>query len=204
MKELNIDELDFDKVKGLIPAIIQDAETKKVLMLGYMNRAALEKTLEINKVTFFSRTKERLWTKGETSKNYLIPKEIFQDCDDDTLLIKAKPKGPVCHTGADTCFFEENKKEPFLYQLEEVILDRKKNPREESYTCKLFNEGINKIAQKVGEEATELIIEAVDNNTKRLKEETADFIYHLLVLLREKDIELDELLQVLEARHSQT
>ena len=202
MKKLNIDKLDFDKVKELMPAIIQDVNTKKVLMLGYMNREALEKTLEINKVTFFSRTKQRLWTKGETSENYLIPKEISQDCDNDTLLIKAKPRGPVCHTGADTCFFEDNKKEPFMYELENVILDRKENPQQDSYTCQLLKEGTNKIAQKVGEEATELIIEAVDNNLDRLKEETADFLYHLLVLLRDKDIDLDDLMQVLEERHS--
>ncbi|HMA62486.1 MAG TPA: bifunctional phosphoribosyl-AMP cyclohydrolase/phosphoribosyl-ATP diphosphatase HisIE [bacterium] len=202
MKKLNIDKLDFEKVKGLIPAIIQDASTSKVLMLGYMNREALEKTLEINKVTFFSRTKQRLWTKGETSQNYLIPREISQDCDNDTLLIKAEPKGPVCHTGADTCFFEENKNEPFLYQLENVILDRKENPQQDSYTCQLLEQGTNKIAQKVGEEATELIIEAIDNNIERLKEETADFLYHLLVLLRDKNIDLDELMQVLEERHS--
>ena len=202
MKKLNIDKLDFDKVKGLMPAIIQDVNTKKVLMLGYMNREALEKTLEINKVTFFSRTKQRLWTKGETSENYLIPEEISQDCDNDTLLIKAEPRGPVCHTGADTCFFEDNKKEPFMYELENVILDRKENPQQDSYTCQLLKEGTNKIAQKVGEEATELIIEAVDNNLDRLKEETADFLYHLLVLLRDKDIDLDDLMQVLEERHS--
>ena len=167
-----------------------------------MNREALEKTLEINKVTFFSRTKQRLWTKGETSENYLIPEEISQDCDNDTLLIKAEPRGPVCHTGADTCFFEDNKKEPFMYELENVILDRKENPQQDSYTCQLLKEGTNKIAQKVGEEATELIIEAVDNNLDRLKEETADFLYHLLVLLRDKDIDLDDLMQVLEERHS--
>lgn len=202
MKKLNIDKLDFDKVKGLMPAIIQDVNTKKVLMLGYMNREAMEKTLDINKVTFFSRTKQRLWTKGETSENYLIPKEISQDCDNDTLLIKAEPRGPVCHTGADTCFFEDNKKEPFLYELENVILDRKENPQQDSYTCQLLEEGTNKIAQKVGEEATELIIEAVDNNINRLKEETADFLYHLLVLLRDKDIDLDDLMKVLEERHS--
>lgn len=202
MKKLNIDNLDFDKVKGLMPAIIQDVNTKKVLMLGYMNREALGKTLEINKVTFFSRTKQRLWTKGETSENYLIPEEISQDCDNDTLLIKAEPRGPVCHTGADTCFFEDNKEEPFLYELENVILDRKENPQQDSYTCQLLKEGTNKIAQKVGEEATELIIEAVDNNIDRLKEETADFLYHLLVLLRDKDIDLDDLMQVLEERHS--
>ncbi|MCF7741013.1 MAG: bifunctional phosphoribosyl-AMP cyclohydrolase/phosphoribosyl-ATP diphosphatase HisIE [Candidatus Marinimicrobia bacterium] len=202
MIKLNIDKLDFDKVKGLMPAIIQDVNTKKVLMLGYMNREAMEKTLDINKVTFFSRTKQRLWTKGETSENYLIPKEISQDCDNDTLLIKAEPRGPVCHTGADTCFFEDNKKEPFLYELENVILDRKENPQQDSYTCQLLEEGTNKIAQKVGEEATELIIEAVDNNINRLKEETADFLYHLLVLLRDKDIDLDDLMKVLEERHS--
>src|SRR6056297_1158969 len=202
MKELNIEKLDFAKVEDLLPAIIQDVNTNKVLMLGYMNREALEKTLEINKVTFFSRTKQRLWTKGETSQNYLIPREISQDCDNDTLLIKAEPKGPVCHTGADTCFFEENKNEPFLYQLENVILDRKENPQQDSYTCQLLEQGTNKIAQKVGEEATELIIEAIDNNIERLKEETADFLYHLLVLLREKDIDFDELMKVLEERHS--
>jgi phosphoribosyl-ATP pyrophosphohydrolase/phosphoribosyl-AMP cyclohydrolase len=202
MKELNIDQLDFAKVNGLIPAIIQDNETNKVLMLGYMNRQALEKTLDINKVTFYSRSKQRLWTKGETSENYLIPKKILQDCDNDTLLIKVEPKGPVCHTGADTCFFEENKFNSFLYQLEKVILERKEKPRKDSYTCKLFKEGTNKIAQKVGEETTELIIEAVAHNLPRFKEETADMLYHLLVLMRHKDIDLDELMEVLTARHS--
>jgi len=202
MKKLEIDNLDFEKGDGLIPAIIQDANTNKVLMLGYMNKEALEQTLELNKVTFYSRSKERLWTKGETSENYLIPVNISQDCDNDTLLIKAEPKGPVCHTDADTCFFEDNVHDDFLLELEQVILDRKENPRENSYTCELFKEGLNRIAQNVGEESTELVIEAIDKDNDRLKEETADMFYHLLVLLREQDIDLKDLMDVLRARHN--
>ena len=159
-----IEQIDFQKVDGLVPAIIQDASTSTVLMLGYMDKAALEKTLEEKKVTFFSRTKNRLWTKGETSGNFLELVDIKLDCDQDTLLVKVNPIGPTCHTGADTCFDEDNQKDSFLHHLENVIQKRKNNPSEKSYTSQLFTRGINKVAQKVGEEAVELVIEAKDDN----------------------------------------
>jgi len=195
--------IDFNKSDGLVPVIVQHYKTNTLLMLGYMNEKALEKTKELGKATFFSRSKNRLWTKGETSENYLIVKDILIDCDQDTILIKADPQGPTCHTGSDTCFNEVVKSnDDFLYQLEEIISDRKNNPTEKSYTASLFQKGINKIAQKVGEEATEVVIDAIDNNRERLKEETADLLYHLLVLLSEKDISLDEISEVLQNRHS--
>lgn len=194
--------VDFTKGNGLVPAIVQDQKSNKVLMLGYMNEEALEETKKLGKATFFSRSKNRLWTKGETSGNYLIVKDILIDCDQDTILIKADPQGPTCHTGNDTCFNEEVKSNnDFLYQLEEIISDRKNNPTDESYTASLFKKGINKIAQKVGEEATEVVIDAMDNNRERLKEETSDLLYHLLVLLAEKEISLDEISEVLKLRH---
>jgi len=193
---------DFSKDNGLIPAIIQDYSTNKVLMLGFMDEEAFEKTRKEKKVTFYSRSKKRLWTKGETSGNFLQVKEILLDCDNDTLLIKAKPDGPTCHTGADTCWKEENSgKAAFLEHLKKVIKDRKQNPSEKSYTTSLFKLGINKIAQKVGEEAVELVIEAKDNNKELFKGEAADLIFHLLVLLEEKQIDLDEIIGVLEERH---
>ena len=195
-------KIDFKKSNGLVPVIVQHYKTNTVLMLGYMNEEALEKTKELGKATFFSRSKSRLWTKGETSGNFLIVKDILIDCDQDTILIKADPQGPTCHTGSDTCFDEEIKpNNDFLYQLEGIIADRKNNPTEESYTVSLFRKGVNKIAQKVGEEATEVVIEAIDNNRERLKEETADLLYHLLVLLAEKDISLSEISEVLRNRH---
>lgn len=195
--------IDFNKGNGLVPVIVQHYETNTVLMLGYMNKEALKKTKELGKVTFFSRTKKRLWTKGETSGNHLIVKNILIDCDQDTILIKANPIGPTCHTGADTCFNEViEPSNDFLYKLEKIIADRKNNPTESSYTNSLFKKGINKIAQKVGEEATEVIIEAMDNNTELLKEETSDLIYHLLVLLAEKNVSLSEISDVLRKRHS--
>ena len=194
--------IDFDKSNGLVPAIVQDARTGKVLMLGYMNKEAHEKTRKTRKVTFFSRSRQELWTKGETSGNYLLVKEIRVDCDGDTLLIKAEPTGPTCHTGSDTCFEEINTlPKPFLWELESVIADRRTNPTPESYTCKLFAKGTKKIAQKVGEEATEVVIDAVANDIPRLQEEVADLLYHLLVLLAEKNISLDEIMGVLEKRH---
>ncbi|MBU0475499.1 MAG: bifunctional phosphoribosyl-AMP cyclohydrolase/phosphoribosyl-ATP diphosphatase HisIE [Bacteroidetes bacterium] len=194
--------IDFDKSNGLVPAIIQHYKTNTVLMLGYMNEEAYLKTKELGKATFYSRSKERLWTKGETSGNYLIVKDILIDCDQDTILIKAEPIGPTCHTGNDTCFNEVvEEKNDFLYELEKIISDRKNNPTDESYTASLFKKGINKIAQKVGEEATEVIIEAMDNNLDLLKEETSDLIYHLLVLLAEKNISLNEISEVLRKRH---
>ena len=190
---------DFSK-QNLIPAIVQDASTNIVLMLGYMNEEAFEKTKKENKVTFFSRSKNRLWTKGETSGNFLNVKSILLDCDNDTILIKAIPFGPACHTGSDTCFNEKNT-ESFLSKLQGIIKDRKNNPSEKSYTASLFKEGINKIAQKVGEEATELIIEAKDSNAELFKNESADLLFHYLILLEAKGVSLDEVIEVLEKRH---
>ncbi len=195
--------INFDKSPdGLIPAVIQDAETGKVLMLGYMNREAYDKTIAENIVTFFSRSKQRLWTKGETSNNFLHVREIMVDCDGDTLLIKATPAGPVCHTGADTCFNEINSGQAqFLNYLQSIIHDRKVNPSESSYTTTLFDRGVNKIAQKVGEEAVELVIEAKDNNDDLFKGEAADLLFHFLVLLEYKNIDLDDIVAVLQTRH---
>ncbi len=193
--------LDFDKSNGLIPAVIQDADTLKVLMLGYMDQAALDKTRETGLVTFFSRSKNRLWTKGESSGNFLRLVDIKQDCDDDTLLVSVRPVGPVCHTGSDTCFNEVNQSTDFLPYLEKVILDRKENPDEKSYTAGLFRRGINKVAQKVGEEAVELVIEAKDNNRELFLNEAADLLYHYLVLLVAKGYSLREVLEILQSRH---
>ncbi|GAB3332955.1 bifunctional phosphoribosyl-AMP cyclohydrolase/phosphoribosyl-ATP diphosphatase HisIE [Larkinella ripae] len=197
-------EIEFAKnTDGLIPAVIQDAETGKVLMLGYMNQAAYDKTKAEGVVTFFSRSKQRLWTKGETSNNFLHVREIRVDCDGDTLLIKAQPAGPTCHTGADTCFNEENNgKGLFLNYLQSIIRDRKRNPTEGSYTASLFKKGVNKIAQKVGEEAVELVIEAKDSNDELFKGEAADLLYHYLILLEQKNIDLDDIIGVLQQRHS--
>lgn len=194
---------DFNKdTNGLLPAIVQDAQTGKVLMLGYMNEESLAKTKELNKVTFFSRSKNRLWTKGEESGNFLEVVDIKADCDNDAFLIKAKPFGPVCHTGNDTCWFEKNKDEfSFLHYLENIIQDRKQHPKDNSYTNLLFNKGLNKIAQKVGEEAVEVVIEAKDNNDELFKGEAADLLFHLLVLFAEKNISLNEVLAVLKERH---
>ena len=193
--------MNIDFGKGLVPAIIQDEKTGKVLMLGYMNRESYDKTVESGKVTFFSRSRQKLWTKGETSGNFLDVKAILVDCDGDTLLVKAQPAGPTCHTGADTCFNEANTPSDFLHELERVIADRKANPKKNSYTNKLFDAGIQRIAQKVGEEATEVVIDAVRGNVPRMKEEIADLLYHLLVLLADKDVLLDDVLEVLEKRH---
>ncbi|WP_138994862.1 bifunctional phosphoribosyl-AMP cyclohydrolase/phosphoribosyl-ATP diphosphatase HisIE [Larkinella sp. C7] len=197
--------IDFSKnTDGLIPAVIQDAETGKVLMLGYMNAEAYEKTVQENIVTFFSRSKQRLWTKGETSSNFLHVKEMLVDCDGDTLLIKVHPAGPTCHTGADTCFDEVNQgKGLFLNYLQGIIRHRKQNPTEKSYTASLFKKGVNKIAQKVGEEAVELVIEAKDDNVDLFKGEAADLLYHYLILLEQKNIDLDEVIAVLQQRHTQ-
>jgi phosphoribosyl-ATP pyrophosphohydrolase/phosphoribosyl-AMP cyclohydrolase len=193
--------LNFDKSNGLVPAIIQDWQTGKVLMLGYMNKEALEKTQKEGKVTFFSRSKGRLWTKGETSGNFLYVKEILEDCDQDTLLIKTSPAGPVCHTGKDTCFNEINQGVGFLDHLAGVIRNRKENPGEQSYTSSLFKKGINKVAQKVGEEAVELVIEAKDNNKDLFLNEAADLLFHLMVLLEAKETSLSEVVDVLQKRH---
>ncbi len=196
-----LDQLDFKKGDGLLPAIIQDAKTQKVLMLGYMNEAALKKTLAEGKVTFFSRTKNRLWTKGESSGNFLSVVSVKEDCDQDTLLIKVKPVGPVCHTGSDTCFEEKNESNDFLFHLEKTIQDRKNSPTATSYTSSLFEKGMNKIAQKVGEEAVELVIEAKDDNRDLFLGEAADLMYHYLVLLSAKGFELEDVIDVLRKRH---
>lgn len=194
--------IDFDKNGGLVPAVIQDAATDKVLMLGYMNEESLLKTQQEGIVTFFSRSKNRLWTKGETSGNFLKVKHILLDCDQDTLLIKVDPVGPVCHTGADTCFDEKNSgKAAFLNYLKNVIRTRREQPADSSYTASLFEKGINKVAQKVGEEAVELVIEAKDNNPELFKGEAADLLFHFLVLLEYKQIDLDEIIEVLQKRH---
>lgn len=194
--------LDFNKGNGLVTAVIQDSVTLKVLMVGYMNEEAYQKTLNDKRVTFYSRTKERLWTKGETSGNFLEVEDILVDCDTDALLIKAKPVGPVCHTGTDTCFKETNNgKGPFLNYLQSVIHQRKTEMPEGSYTTSLFNKGINKIAQKVGEEAVELVIEAKDNDKGLFLNEASDLIFHFLVLLEEKGYTLDEVLSILQERH---
>ncbi len=194
--------VDFNKMDGLVPAIVQDALTGKILMQGYMNEEALEMTKETGMVTFFSRSKNRLWTKGETSGNFMELVSILVDCDGDSFLIKANPKGPVCHTGADTCFAEFNdSKTGFIDQLRAIIKDRKNNPSEKSYTASLFAKGINKIAQKVGEEAVEIVIEAKDDNKELFLGEAADLLFHYLILLEAKGYELDEVMQVLIDRH---
>lgn len=196
-------QVDFSKSPdGLIPAIIQDAITNKVLMLGYMNREALDKTLAEGKVTFFSRSKNRLWTKGEESGNFLHLQHTAVDCDGDTLLFKVHPVGPVCHTGTDTCWGEKNKEATsFLHSLEQVIRDRKNNPTEKSYTASLFAKGINKIAQKVGEEAVEVVIEAKDNNDELFLNESADLLFHYLILLQAKGFTLEDVVTILKDRH---
>lgn len=194
--------IDFEKGGGLIPAVIQDNMTGKVLMLGYMNEESLNETRRSGKVTFFSRSKKRLWTKGETSGNYLRLVEVSNDCDGDALLIKVKPEGPVCHTGSDTCFSEVNQANAlFLHYLQDIISERKERGDEHSYTKQLFDRGINKIAQKVGEEAVELVIEAKDENDDLLKNEAADLLFHLLVLLEAKNIRLEEVISILHSRH---
>lgn len=200
--QADLENIDFNKSQGLVPVIIQDANTLRVLMLGYMNEEALKKTRAEGRVTFYSRSKQRLWTKGETSGNFLEVVGISVDCDQDTLLIKAHPQGPVCHTGADTCFNELNHDDlGFLKQLEAVIKSRKGAAPDSSYTAKLFHKGINKIAQKVGEEAVELIIEAKDEDMTLFQNECADLLYHLMVLLEAKGTSLGEVVDVLVERH---
>ncbi len=197
--EFNIMEVNFEKGNGLVPAIIQDATSEQVLMLGYMNKEALDKTLNESRVTFYSRTKERLWTKGETSGNYLSVEDITTDCDQDTILIRAKPAGPVCHKGTPSCFGD---KDHFnLKVLEKIIMDRKEHPTPGSYTNKLFEEGLDRISQKVGEEAVEVVIASKNDNNSALLEETADLLYHLQVLLVLKGQSLDAVYQVLSERH---
>jgi phosphoribosyl-ATP pyrophosphohydrolase/phosphoribosyl-AMP cyclohydrolase len=195
----DISKIKFDD-RGLVQCIVQDVNTRVVLMLGYMNTESIQKTIEEKRVTFFSRSKNRLWTKGETSGNFLEIKNILIDCDSDTLLIEANPVGPVCHTGSDTCFNQSNTG-GFLKTLEKTIQDRNANPKEGSYTTKLFQSGINKVAQKVGEEAIELVIESKDNNRDLFLNEAADLMYHYLVLLSAKGYSLRDVEQVLESRH---
>jgi phosphoribosyl-AMP cyclohydrolase / phosphoribosyl-ATP pyrophosphohydrolase len=195
-----MNKVDFSKGSGLVPVIIQDNCTMKVLMLGFMNEEALNKTLQEKKVTFYSRSRNKLWTKGETSGNFLYVEEIKTDCDNDSILIKARPAGPVCHNGTDSCFEDVNAK-GFLYRLEEVINQRIEDDIQDSYTNILYRKGINKVTQKVGEEAVELIIEAKDNDIVNFKNETADLLYHLLILLKTKDIRLADIEEILLERH---
>jgi len=194
--------IDYSKHSdGLVPAIVQDAQTKTVLMLGYMNAAAVAKTQETQKVTFFSRSKNRLWTKGEESGHFLELVSLAVDCDKDALLIKANPVGPTCHTGSDSCWDEENRPSyGFLSALEDVIANRKNNPTDKSYVASLFAKGINKIAQKVGEEAVETVIEAKDSNSELFLNESADLLFHLLILLQAKGHSLQDVVDVLERR----
>lgn len=196
--------IDFDKCGGLVPAIIQDATTQRVLMLGYMNREAYEKTIETGLVTFFSRSRNQLWTKGATSGNLLHLVSISADCDSDALLVKANPDGPVCHTGTDTCWGEQNSPDSlqFISELQEIIYQRRREMPQGSYTTSLFNDGINRIAQKVGEEALETVIEAVAGNDERMIYEASDLIYHLLVLLAARDKTFDDVARELKQRHS--
>jgi phosphoribosyl-ATP pyrophosphohydrolase/phosphoribosyl-AMP cyclohydrolase len=206
MNELNsISQIDFDKLNGLIPAVVQDAVSMKVLMVGFMNKKAVEKTQEIGKVTFFSRTKNRLWTKGEESGNFLKVVSVLIDCDDDTLLIKANPVGPVCHKGSDTCFEEINREENdvrFLSYLQDFVDKRKKEKPEGSYTTLLFEEGTRKITQKVGEEAIETIIGAMADDDENFIYEAADLIYHLIVLLSHKGYRIEDIVRELKKRHA--
>ena len=194
--------VDFKKYSdGLVPAIVQDAVTQKVLMLGFMNEAALAATEASKKVTFYSRSKQRLWTKGEESGNFLNLVSVAVDCDNDTLLVKANPVGPVCHTGADTCWNEANVERNFLFYLEQIIEQRSKVSPDESYTALMLSKGINKVAQKVGEEAIELVIEAKDDNKDLFLGEAADLIFHYLLLLNAKGFKLQEVFDVLQKRH---
>lgn len=199
-------EIDFEKTNGLVPAIIQDNRTLKVLMLGFMNEEALQKTLSTKKVTFYSRSRKCLWTKGETSGNYLNVVSVKCDCDNDTLLIKAIPDGPVCHTGADTCWNESNTPNPltFLSTLQDFIEKRREEMPEGSYTTSLFKDGINRMAQKVGEEALETVIEAVNGSNERLIYEASDMFYHLIVMLTEKGIRIERIAEELQKRHTPT
>ncbi len=201
LKAGDVSHLDFAKGDGLLPAIVQDHQSGAVLMLGYMNEQALLQTLENEKVTFYSRSKGRLWTKGETSGHFLWLKSVEVDCDRDTLLILASPVGPTCHKGTRTCFGDNFHALSFLGQLEAVIAERKNNPSEKSYTSHLFNRGLDKIAQKVGEEAVEVVIESKNDDREKFLGETADLLYHLLVLLAEKEVDVSDVLKVLEERH---
>lgn len=196
-------KIDFEKSGGLVPAIVQDAETKNVLMLGYMNKESYDKTIATKKVTFWSRSRNCLWTKGETSGNYLHLVDIMVDCDHDTLLVKATPDGPTCHTGTDTCWGEDNKQNPllFLTELQDFINLRHEEMPEGSYTTSLFKDGINRMAQKMGEEALEAVIEATNGSKEKLVYEASDMIYHLIVLLTSKDLRIEDIAAELQKRH---
>ncbi len=196
-----MNQIDFKKGNGLVPAVIQDNTTLQVLMVGFMNEEALNQTIKEGKVTFFSRSKNRLWTKGETSGNFLYVKEIKTDCDNDTLLIKVDPAGPVCHTGTTSCFDNDSPK-GFLYKLEQIVNQRIDDDIKDSYTNKIFRKGINKAAQKVGEEAVELIIEAKDDNKDLFINEAADLLYHLLILFKSKGVSLTDVEDCLSKRHN--
>lgn len=198
-----METIDFEKMNGLVPAIIQDADTRQVLMMGYMNPEAYEKTIQTKHVTFWSRSRQCLWTKGETSGNYLNLVSITPDCDADTLLVKVHPDGPTCHTGTDTCWGEENTASPllFLTQLQNLVDSRRDTLPEGSYTTTLFRDGLNRMAQKVGEEALEAVIEAVNGTDERLIYETSDMLYHLLVLLSSKHIRIEQVVSELQSRH---
>lgn len=202
-KNTNMTNLNFDKLNGLIPAVVQDAATDKVLMVGFMNREALEKTRKTGMVTFYSRTRHQIWTKGETSRNYLRVKDITPDCDGDTLLVKALPDGPVCHTGNDTCFNEKNEGNlSFLVTLEKIIESRRVELTESSYTAKLLNAGVKRIAKKVGEEAVELVQEAENPDNERFLSEAADLLYHIQVLLAARKLSLKDVSKTLQQRHT--
>jgi phosphoribosyl-ATP pyrophosphohydrolase/phosphoribosyl-AMP cyclohydrolase len=196
-----MNQIDFKKGNGLVPTVIQDYSTLQVLMVGFMNEESFQKTLSEGKVTFYSRSRNRLWTKGETSGNYLYVKEITTDCDNDTLLIMVDPAGPVCHTGNISCFGENTSSRGFLYKLEKIVNKRIDNDVKDSYTNKIFRQGINRAAQKVGEEAVELIIEAKDDNPELFRNEAADLLYHLLILLKAKGSSLAEIEDILKSRH---
>lgn len=204
MINISVESIDFKKMDGLVPAIIQDSKSQKVLMLGFMNEEAYKKTVETGKVTFFSRTRNTLWTKGETSGNFLNLVDIKLDCDKDTLLIQVNPVGPVCHTGADTCWNEKNEINPllFLTYLQDFIEKRHEEMPEGSYTTSLFKDGINRMAQKVGEEALEAVIEATNGTNERLVYEGSDFLYHLIVLLTAKGLRIEDLAKELQVRHN--
>ena len=197
---VDVQKIQFDKLNGIVPCVVQDISTRTVLMLGFMTPEALQKTMMEKRVTFYSRSRKRLWTKGETSGNFLYLEDIKIDCDNDTLLITVRPVGPTCHTGSDTCFNENNLGQGLAF-LEKIIADRKKNPKQGSYTNTLLNSGINKMAQKVGEEAVELVIEAKDNNRDLFIGEAADLLYHFMVLMAAKEVSLDDVTKLLHQRH---
>ena len=198
---IDVSKVNFEKLNGLVPAIVVDSKINKILMLGFMNEESLKKTIEIGKATFYSRSRKTLWTKGETSGNFLLVKEILPDCDNDSLIIYADPIGPVCHTGSHSCFPLDNKGINFLEKLSEIIKQRKHKLPEDSYTAQLFKDGSDKIIQKVGEETVEVLIAAKNRSRKEIIYESADLLFHLMVMLQDHDIELGDVVAELEARH---